>query len=126
MADCGWLDFGCNAEEIAKSAIGDAIENMANAVLEAFGKAVASLGTLWVNIGTPNLTSDGGSSPIGAGESAPGSEGIVTILGYVTWISFAIAAIGMRSVHAVTTNPGGAFDTWSPWLIQTSSARCGA
>nr|WP_256939947.1 hypothetical protein [Arthrobacter sp. BF1] len=95
MADCGWLDFGCNAEEIAKSAIGDAIENMANAVLEAFGKAVASLGTLWVNIGTPNLTSDGGSSPIGAGESAPGSEGIVTILGYVTWISFAIAAISI-------------------------------
>ena len=34
--------------------------------------------------------------------------------------SSAIAATGMRSVRAVTVKPGGACDTWSPWLIHTS------
>ena len=34
--------------------------------------------------------------------------------------SLAIAATGMRSVRAVTMKPGGATETWSPWLIHTS------
>ena len=54
MGGCGLFDVGCNAENFVKSAIGDAIENFATAVVEAFGKTVASLGTVWVNIGTPN------------------------------------------------------------------------
>jgi hypothetical protein len=61
---CAPLDLVCNAGEWANSVVGDAIENMANAVLEAFGKAVASLRTLWVNVGTPNLTGTGGGSSI--------------------------------------------------------------
>ena len=89
------------AGEWVDSAMGDAINNMANAVLEAFGKAVASLGTMWVNVGTPNLTGSGGTSPIDAGSSAPGSEGIVTILGYVTWISFTIAALSIIILGAM-------------------------
>ncbi|MBB2925586.1 hypothetical protein [Cellulomonas cellasea] len=80
---------------MAKSAIGDAIENMAKAVIEAVGRAVASLGTVWVNIGTPNLTSTGGSSSVGAGSSAGNAGNITTVLGYVTWISLAIALIAL-------------------------------
>lgn len=95
MADCGFIDFGCKAEELAKSAIGDAIENMANAVLEAFGKAVASLGTLWVNVGTPNLTGSGGASSTVAGAAAPNSENITMVLNYVMWISLAAAVISL-------------------------------
>ncbi|MET4224606.1 hypothetical protein [Oerskovia enterophila] len=95
MADCGFIDFGCKAEELAKSAIGDAIENMANAVLEAFGKAVASLGTLWVNVGTPNLTGSGGASSTTAGAAAPNSENITMVLNYVMWISLAAAVISL-------------------------------
>lgn len=90
----------CGSEMVG-GVMGDAIDNMANAVMEAFGKAVASLGTLWVNIGTPNLTGSGGSSSISAGSSAPGSDGIVTILGYVTWIAFAIAGISLVILGAM-------------------------
>jgi len=39
---------------LAKSALGGAIEDMATAVSEAVGKVLASLGTMWVNVGTPN------------------------------------------------------------------------
>ena len=58
-SECAPLDFGCTAGEWASSVVGDAIQNMADAVLEGVGKAVASLGTLWVNVGTPNLTGNG-------------------------------------------------------------------
>ena len=94
MADCSFGDLACYGQSLASSAIGNAIDNMAKAVQEAFGKAVASLGTIWVNIGTPNLT--GGDAPsIAAGTSAPNSEGITTVLGYVTWVSLAICGIAM-------------------------------
>lgn len=99
--ECGFLDFGCKAEQFAKSAVGDAIENMANAVLEAFGKAVASLGTVWVHIGTPNLTGTGGGSSIGAGSSAPNSGNITQVLGYVTWISLAVAVLSLFILGAL-------------------------
>ncbi|MFV0426194.1 MAG: hypothetical protein ACK5KU_04045 [Beutenbergiaceae bacterium] len=56
MADCEFLDFSRRTEALAMSALGDAIENMASAVMEAFGKVVGSLGAVWVPIGTPNLT----------------------------------------------------------------------
>jgi len=43
---------------------GSAIDKLAEAVTEAVGHAVASLGTLWVKVGTPNLTTtDGGTTP---------------------------------------------------------------
>ncbi|MFS0703229.1 hypothetical protein AB6N23_01780 [Cellulomonas sp. 179-A 9B4 NHS] len=93
--NCGVLDFTCKAEQLATSAIGDAIENMATAVLEAYGKSVASLGTIWVNIGTPNLTGGGGSSAITAGSAAPDSGNITTVLAYVTWISLAVAVLSL-------------------------------
>ena len=101
MADCGFLDFTCKAEELAKSAIGDAIENMANAVMEAFGKAIASLGTVWVHIGTPNLTGSGGGSAIDAGSSAPDSANVTSVMGYVMWISLGIAVLALFILGAL-------------------------
>ncbi|GGC17754.1 hypothetical protein [Cellulomonas carbonis] len=95
MADCGLLDFGCKAEELAKSAIGDAIDNLAQAVMEAFGRTVASLGTVWVNIGTPDLTGTGAGSPVAAGSSAEASQGLTTVLGYVTWVALIVAVISL-------------------------------
>ena len=92
---CSLGDPAACVGDLASSAIGNAIDNMAKAVQEAFGKAVASLGTVWVNIGTPNLTGSGGTTSITAGSSAPNSEGITTVLGYVTWVSLAICAVAM-------------------------------
>jgi len=100
-ASCGFFDPGCWAQGWVESTLGDAIENLARAVLEAFGKAVASLGTLWVNVGTPNLTGKGGGSPIAAGSSAPNSEGIVTVLGWVTWIAIVVAGISIILLGAL-------------------------
>ncbi len=87
--------------DIVEGAVGDAIENLANAVLEAFGKAVGSLGTLWVNVGTPNLTGTGGGSSIAAGTTAPNSDGIITVLGWVTWIAIVIAGISIILLGAL-------------------------
>lgn len=85
----------CLASDWVESTVGDAIDNMAQAVLEAVGRAVASLGTVWVNVGTPNLTSTGGSSSVAAGSAAGNASNITTVLGYVTWISLAIAVIAL-------------------------------
>ncbi|MGW9114521.1 hypothetical protein [Microbacterium sp. NPDC055683] len=102
MADeCGWFDVGCNLGNWAESAVGDAIENMANAVMEAYGKTMASLGTMWVYIGTPNLTGTGGTSAIEAGTSAENSGNITTVLGYVTWIGLAVAIVSLFILGAL-------------------------
>ena len=98
---CGITDPLACVGDAVNNAVGDAIENMANAVLEAFGKAVASLGTLWVNVGTPNLTGTGGGSPIAAGTTAPNSDGIIQVLGWVTWISIVFAAISIILLGAL-------------------------
>lgn len=100
-SECAPLDFGCKAGEWANSVVGDAIQNMADAVMEAFGKAVASLGTLWVNVGTPNLTGTGGGSSIAAGATAPNSGGIIQVLGWVTWIAIVLAAISIILLGAL-------------------------
>src|SRR5690625_1705506 len=102
MAECSWWEVGCNVGNWVESTVGDAIENMANAVVEAFGKAVASLGTVWVHIGTPNLTGTGGSSGVTAGDMAPASGAtITTVMGYVTWISLAVAMLSLFALGAL-------------------------
>jgi len=70
--ECDTFDLMCKAGRglggvaggVAARAAGNVIEAMADAVLEAVGKTLASLGTAWVTIGTPNLTtSTGGATP---------------------------------------------------------------
>jgi hypothetical protein len=90
--ECGAFDPVCKAKEWAGSAIGDAISSLADGVMEAFGHAIGALGTIWVRIGTPNLT--GGATVVPAGEP-PGTAGIDTVLGYATWIGFGVAVIGL-------------------------------
>lgn len=98
---CQGFDPSCWANDWVSGAIGSAIEDLAKGVVEAYGKAVASLGTIWVNIGTPNLTGTGGGSSISAGSSAPNSEGIITVLGWVTWIAVVIAGISIILLGAL-------------------------
>ncbi|MCR2051318.1 hypothetical protein NSA19_00310 [Actinomyces bowdenii] len=85
----------CAAAEAADEAFGDAIKNLANAVMEAYGKSVASLGTVWAHIGTPDLSGRGGGSALQAGSAAPDAEGIATVLGYVMWVSLALAVLSL-------------------------------
>src|SRR5690625_1971295 len=102
MAECSWWEVGCNVGNWVESTVGDAIENMANAVVEAFGKALASLGTMWVHIGTPNLTGTGGASGVAPGDVAPASGAtITTVVGYVMWISLAVAILSLFALGAL-------------------------
>ena len=86
MPECG-VDPTCYLGDAAKSAVGDAIQSMSEAVLEALGKGLASLGTLWVNVGTPNLTtSNGGSTP---------SDAVGFIQGSLWWYMAAAAVLAV-------------------------------
>jgi len=78
----------------AKDAAGGAVGAVADAVTEAVGKAVASLSTLWVSVGTPNLTLEGGGP----------SESVAFIQNSLWWYMAAAA------VFAVIV--GGAKTAW--------------
>lgn len=93
--DCKLWDVQCHAGQVASAAVGDAIQNFANAVMEMVGTAITALGTVWLYIGTPNLTDGSGGSSIPAGSTPPGTSGLVTALGYVTWIGLAVAAVAV-------------------------------
>ena len=96
---CEWWNVGCKVGEGVENIVGDAIENMATAVLEGVGKVVASLGTMWVYIGTPNLT--GGGTTVDASTPGTFSAPILTILSYITWIGLAIAVISAIALGAM-------------------------
>jgi hypothetical protein len=106
MSGCGFLDPECAIKEFAASAIGDAITKVADAVLEAVGKSVASLGTMWVNIGTPTLTGGGGSSGVSPGDRAANADGINTVLGWSKWLAFGICVVALI-VTGVRMGVGG-------------------
>lgn len=99
--ECGLWDWGCHGSDLVKNALSGSIEDMAQAVMGAVANVIASLGTMWVNIGTPNLTGTGGGSSITAGSSAPDAGNITTVLGYVTWISLGIAVLSLFILGAL-------------------------
>ncbi len=81
----------CQMKAAANEVVGSAIGNLANAALEAAGQVVASLGTMWVHIGTPNLTGEGGSGTA----TVALDPNVVTIMNYVMWVSLAIAIVSL-------------------------------
>ena len=84
---------GCAAEAVG-NAVGGFLEDLGNAVVEAVGRAVASLGTMWVNIGTPVISGEPSQQAVSPGEHADVS-GLTTTLSYVSWLGWAIAAISL-------------------------------
>jgi hypothetical protein len=65
---------------------GSAIDALADGVSEAVGKAVASVGTLWVKVGTPNLTTNGGTRP---------SDSVEFLQGGLWWYMAAAAVLSV-------------------------------
>lgn len=63
---CAVIDVICKSQEAGKAALGNVagsvIQVWADAVYEAVGKALASVGTAWTTIETPPLTGDGGAA----------------------------------------------------------------
>lgn len=65
MADCSGLNVinpFCQAGAAIEDAANDSIKNMAKAIADAVGQTIQTLGTFWVNVGTPALTSAPGGS----------------------------------------------------------------
>ena len=66
---------------------GSVITAIAKAIMQSLNQAIATVGTLWVQIGTPNLTStNGGSSP---------SDSVAFIQGHLWWYMTALAVCGV-------------------------------
>ncbi|MFJ5977558.1 MULTISPECIES: hypothetical protein [Pseudarthrobacter] len=65
MADCSGLNAinpFCQAGAAIEDVANDAVKNMAKAIADAVGQTVQTLGTFWVNVGTPALTAAPGGS----------------------------------------------------------------
>lgn len=65
MADCSGLNAinpFCQAGAAIEDVANDAVKNMAKAIADAVGQTVQTLGTFWVNVGTPALTASTGGS----------------------------------------------------------------
>ena len=64
MACEGWDAFsiGCHAGAAFEDVANDAVKNMAKAIADAVGQTVQTLGTFWLNVGTPALTAAPGGS----------------------------------------------------------------
>jgi hypothetical protein len=65
MADCTGLNVinpFCQAGAAIEDVANDSVKNMAKAIADAVGQTVQTLGTFWVNVGTPALTSAPGVS----------------------------------------------------------------
>ncbi len=59
---CDWWNFGCQAGDFVTDRANDAVKEMADAIADAVGNVVKTLGTFWVNVGTPAITSAPGGS----------------------------------------------------------------
>src|SRR4051794_27959158 len=87
---CGKFDLICKGSELPGQIAGGVADNavgaLADAVGEGVAKAVASLGTVWVKIGTPNVTSADGTSA---------SPAVAFIQSQLWWYMAAAAILGV-------------------------------
>lgn len=103
MPDCTGLNAInplCQAAKGVSSVLYGQLESFANGVTEMFGKFVASLGSMWVYIKTPDLAGTGGSSPVPAGAAPANAGNLVAVLDGVMWLSLAIAVLSLIALGA--------------------------
>lgn len=103
MPDCTGLNAInplCQAAKGVSSVLDGQLESFANGVTEMFGKFVASLGSMWVYVKTPDLAGTGGSSPVAAGAAPANAGNLVAVLDGVMWLSLAIAVLSLIGLGA--------------------------
>ena len=95
---CEWWDVACNigdgVSNIISQGANDALQEFVNNILEGYGKAIVSLGTLWVNVPSPVTVTDAGGGT-GGGNVPPNAGAFETILSYATWVSAGIAVMSL-------------------------------
>lgn len=104
-SDCSWWQWDCKMSDFGATLAGDAVENLAAAVLEAVLVGVNVLATSWVYVGTPDLTSgDGMSGGMATGNvntgTPSGATQVETLLGYAVWISLGVCVLALITLGA--------------------------
>ncbi|MGC5225142.1 hypothetical protein ACPW96_21445 [Micromonospora sp. DT81.3] len=137
--DCEWWDVVCKGGnavgDVVSQASNDAIQELTNRVLESWGKTVAGMGSMWVNVPTPVLAAGDGSTTVTG--PPPGTAEFTMILNYVTYIGLVVAVlslIGLGAVVAVRIRRGDGLRSvgalgivfFSVLLISGASALVGA
>lgn len=82
------------AKNIISQAANDTVQQLMNNALETFGKIVGSLGTLWVNVPSPQLAK-GDADASGYTPTETVTSNFDTILGYVAWIGLFVAVLSI-------------------------------
>ena len=80
------------AGDVVSSAASDALQQFVNDILEAYGKAMASLGSIWVDVPSPVTVTGGGGESI---STPPQAEVVTTLLGWTAWVSAGIAVVSL-------------------------------
>ncbi len=105
---CGIFDKVCDgaANAVGSALAGaaqDALENLVKNVEQAVGQMFAALGSLWVKVPTPNLTTSDGQTSNASASTVQNAENLSTVLGWVLWISFGIAVASILFLGARMT-----------------------
>lgn len=89
------LNPACVISSVAGQAVSDGLDGLAKAIQEGVTQVMGSLGTLWVQVGSPVLLGDGTSSS-GLGTGHTGSaDNLGSLLSWVMWIAGVLAVIGL-------------------------------
>ncbi len=101
---CSPIDIPCHfmagAKLFAETAFETILEFFSDAIIDTLTEVITSLGTFWVDIDTPSLTGAPGGSSVNAGQQAPGSENIVTLMEYGIWIALGVCVLSLIALGA--------------------------
>ncbi|WP_380169636.1 hypothetical protein [Jannaschia sp. R86511] len=98
---CEVWEIGCRTSDALAGVVGNGLEALAKAVGDAVGSVLTNLATVWVDVGTPNLTTSG-SNP---------SDAVAFIQGSLWWYMAAAAVLsvmvgGARMAWTMRAEPG--------------------
>lgn len=101
--ECAPVDLICGAGNLLSSTAGKVLEGIAVAMTNGLGTTLGSLGTMWVNVRTPNLSNTEGQGAAPAAAPGEASAAFGQILNYVVWVSLAVAVISLVLLGARMT-----------------------
>ncbi|GAA1996068.1 hypothetical protein GCM10009799_23260 [Nocardiopsis rhodophaea] len=97
---CDFTDIACHFREGAKTFAETAFDKIlsffSDAIVEAIGDVVESLGTMWVGVDVPNLTTSGSGAPeISRGATPDGANHAIELMQYATWIAIGVCVLSL-------------------------------
>jgi type IV secretion system protein TrbL len=98
VAGCGQFDPLCT---IISQSSQDALTQLVNNVVEAVGKGIAAVGSLWVLIPTPEVSGHGDGNQDQSAGAAAHIGGFTMVLGYAMWVSLIICVLSLIAAGAL-------------------------